>query len=146
MSEEDITKPNQPPEPNTKTTVGQVGDWVKNQDGKTNWVWGLIVSAVGLAVVAFMYWRSWKKGHELAQLKHARDVQEQEKRQTFVRIGVESNKATVDKLMGVVAERKAEIQAIDQAIEQVEKRREADVKEIAAIRNWRDFDRHMSGD
>jgi len=143
------TQPPPIPEDAEKKALDQLGSWVKSQGKKTTgakgWLWGLLVGAIALATVAFFYYRAWQRGKELAKLKHARDVQQQEQQRENIDMQLAADEAQKKRLLGQAELREKAISAINDEIQAVQARKERDAKDIDAIRSWRDFDRHISG-
>jgi len=139
------------PKKKAKTSSGdlasQLVDLVKSQRkrqtkaGKgTSWIWALFAAAVGFAVVAFLYYRAWAKGKELAKLKHARDVTEQDVLQKQAMDAVVANEEETQRLLAEAAKQERDIKVLDAVIAEETAKKDEYVKSIEKIRNWRDFD------
>ena len=79
------------PELSSKDIDGLLG-WVQKQkdksekDGKPwSWILALIASLLVFLPLAFAAYGAWKKGREIAKLKHKIDVDEEAKRRERVR-------------------------------------------------------------
>lgn len=136
-----------------KKTLDKLTGWVKGQGEKQQkrkapwaWVTTLVVGAVALFAVGFMYWRSWKQGRELAKLKHKRDVAEQEKKRTSVSEAI----AVTDKKIrthSLEAERaKKRVDELDKDLGKITNESNETREKIDALKNWRDVDRYLGGD
>lgn len=121
--------------------------WVKGQsetqqDRKGPWAWiaGLVVTLVSMAGLAFMAYREWKQGKEIAKLKHERDVAEEVKHRGEMAKQVTKNevRAAVLRKKGRDAEEK--IKELDEQLKGLEENATKNNQEIDALRNWRDVD------
>jgi hypothetical protein len=134
-----------------KTIVDKLSGWIKGQGDKQSkrkspwkWVTGLLVGAVALFTIGFMYWRAWKQGRELAKLKHQRDVADEEKKQAKITEAMAANdaKASLHSLEAKKAELKVE--KIDMELRNIEHDKRITNSEIGNLKNWRDIDGYLS--
>jgi YesN/AraC family two-component response regulator len=133
-----------------ESPLDKITGWVKHQGEKQqkrkvpwNWVTGLIVGAVALLAVGFMYWRSWKQGRELAKLKHERDVTEQEKAQAKVSEAMAVNQRRALKHKMEAERLKIYIETINEDLGKITNETTETNKKIDSLKNWRDVDRYL---
>jgi len=137
-----------------KGTLDSVNKWVKDQGKKQEsrstpmaWVTSLIVGAVALLAVGFMYWRSWKQGRELAKLKHEKDVAVQGEIRAKAQSALdENNKAAAVHSLSVQKSKQL-VEKLEGDLKAIEARKVKTDAEINALKSWDDVDRYLeSGD
>ena len=134
-----------------KGTLDKLTSWVKGQGEKQQnrkapwaWVTTLIVGAVALLAVGFMYYRSWKQGRELAKLKHERDVREEEAVQAKVAEGMAVTDRQIAEHKVEVRRTESRLERLDQELEKITNEATATRFVIDALKNWDDVDRYLS--
>lgn len=125
------------------TLVGLVSEQSEKQEdrrGSWGWITGLAVTVVAIIGAAFVAYRSWKQGKELAKLKHEKDVAEAEKHRGEVASMVTSSevRAAVWRKKGSEAEER--LKKIDENLKGLEKDATRTQQELEALKNWRDLD------
>jgi len=112
----------------------------KNQEtgGGKSWIGTLIILAVVLVGVAIWSWISWRRGQELAKLRHEKNKTKilQEKAELDKKLT--KNKITYIEAGKRIAEAEERLRIIDADIRAEEARYEADLRAIDSIRSWRD--------
>lgn len=158
MSEDTKPKKDDTKEKIEKTLDGILG-WVQKRKqaaqptqtvGKASkpwgWVVGLIVAVFVFVALAIMAWRAWKKGREIAKLKHQIDVDKEKKRQ-----------AEIDKELTRIEDKRADLEVeasriqdrIDETKEKIaeaERERQAAHEAIDKVSSWEDVDRILEDD
>lgn len=159
MDEDDQTKPHVPEEePKTvkeveKTLDGILG-WVQEkkaeaEDPKTTttkstpwgWVVGLVVAVLIFCALAFLAWRAWSKGREIAKLKHELDVKKEEERKAKINAELEKNKKQRKQLESKAVSITATVGKIKDEIKEAEDERRLAHKTIDEITSWEDVDK-----
>lgn len=137
----------------SKSVVERVVDWANSQGGEQKsrsrpwrWVVGLGIGAVVLFFIAFLTWRAFRQGRELAKLKHERDVGEQNKIRAEKEMLLEANERDISKYNAKVWELRGEIKRIDDGIEAVEEENRRAKESIDALQTWDDVDKWLAGD
>ena len=110
------------------------------------WVVGLVVSAVVFLVLAFVGFALWRKGRELAKLKHEKDVAEEKKKQAEVDQAADKLMVRKAALGKEIEELTDEIETAQKAISLIESDREKLHEKINKITNWDDLDVYMGDD
>ncbi len=130
---------------------GKLLNWVKGQGSKQKersgpWklISGLFVSAIAMAGLAFMYYRSWRQGKEIAKLKHERDVANQKKRSAALEFKVTTNKLKEAALRKKRLEASQREKKLNKVLKGLEKNETKNRNEIANLQNWRDIDSFLS--
>jgi uncharacterized protein HemX len=112
----------------------------KNQEtgGGKSWIGTLIIIAVVLVGVAIWSWISWRRGLELAKLRHEKNKTKilQEKAELDKKLT--KNKITYIEAGKRIAEAEERLRVIEADIRAEEARYEADLRAIDSIRSWRD--------
>jgi septal ring factor EnvC (AmiA/AmiB activator) len=116
----------------------------KNKDqsngGGKSWVGTLIIIAAGLAAAAVWAWIEWRRGKELAQLRHEAEAQRLQAEHDAVDKAVALALAEIARFQKLIDDAKARIEAIEVKVTEVEAQRAADKKAIDRVRSWRDVD------
>jgi len=134
----DVKKPSFDPSDLLNQLKGIAADNKKPGGGGKSWVSTLVLIAVGIAALAAWSWFSWRRGRELAKLRHEKN-----------KAKILAAKAETDRMLAkdseehAVAERtleKAEerLRIIDADIRAEEGRHEADLRAINSIDSWHD--------
>jgi uncharacterized protein HemX len=119
----------------------------ESQSSGTPWGWVAAAIAAILAFVglAFAAYDAWKKGREIAKLKHEIDVQEEMKIQAEIRVKLAAEEKLqkaqiliVEQLAKQIAQTKAQILLVEQ------ERQEVHAK-IDKVTSWVDIDKLMGG-
>jgi len=121
----------------------------KEESQKSGTPWGWVAAAIAsiLAFVglAFAAYDAWKKGREIAKLKHEIDVQEEMKIQAEIRVKLATEEKLqkaqtliVEQLAKQIAQTKAQILLVEQE-------RQAVHAKIDKVTSWADIDKLMGG-
>lgn len=106
--------------------------------GGRSWVGTLIVIAVVLVGVAVWSWISFRRGRELAKLRHEKNKAKIEKENAVVQAQIATNDEFIEKQEKIFNAADKQLKTIEAEIEAEEKRYEADMRAIDSIRSWRD--------
>ncbi len=133
-----------------KGTLDKLTGWVKGQGKKQQsrkapwaWITTLLVGAVALFAVGFMYWRSWKQGRALAKLKHERDVVEQNKARAEVTDAMAVNEKKIRTHSLEIERSKHRIKRLDVDLGKITDETIETHEKIDLLKNWRDVDRYL---
>lgn len=137
----------------TKTLDGILG-WVQKkkaqaEDPQTNvtkktpwgWVVGLVVAVLIFFALAFLAWRAWKKGREIAKLKHELDLKKEEERKVKINAQLEKNNKERRKLESRAVSLTASVDKIKADLHRAEEERRLAHKTIDEITSWEDVDK-----
>jgi len=146
MTDDKEKKDEKPKEDLEETLKGVLG-WVQTkketskEKGKSwGWVVGLITAVLAFIGLAFAAWSAWKKGREIAKLKHKIDVDEEKKIQAGVDAAVADNDEKQNKLLEKANELEHKIDESKLAIIRLEEERKSIHKKIDKITSWEDVD------
>lgn len=130
-----------------------VSGWVVGQKGKQKkrgvpwkWIAGFGVAIVSLIALAGLSFILWRKGREIAKLKHERDITKQNEKRAIAQAQIEENNKKIDKLRAKASDLNVRISEIDIKLEEVKKSATIAEEKIHALKNWEDVDRLLSGD
>jgi septal ring factor EnvC (AmiA/AmiB activator) len=136
--------------PELKDKLEGVLKWVQEQKDKAKttsnpsspwgWVLGLLASALVFFALAFVAWEAWKKGKEIAKLKHQVDVNEEQKRQAEINAKLTSLEDNRKKLEKEADDLGTKIKDAKEDISLLESEREAAHKKIDLVTSWEDVD------
>lgn len=132
--------------PNLEDLKGVLG-WVqrKKEDSKAKgkpwgWVMGLLAAVVVFIALAFAAYTAWKKGREIAKLKHKIDVDEEEKKQAEADAAIATVSTEVNSLKAKAVRLDIEINDAKAEIKTLEEARVLANKKIDSITSWEDVD------
>lgn len=143
MTEDNIT--------DIKNKLDKALDWIeskKESSKKTGsssfgWIFALISSVIVFIILAIAAYSAWKKGKEVAKLKHRIDVAEEEKKQLEVERVISSEKKEVALLEKRISDKQNNIGKIKQSIETIETSRKNINDRIDKITKWEDVDEFL---
>lgn len=104
-------------------------------------VGGLILAVLVFVALAFAAWQAWKKGVEVAKLKHKIDVDKEDKVQTLLREQIDSNNDERSRFKKEALALDVSIKANEDKVKKLEEDRVAIHKRIDEITSWEDLDR-----
>lgn len=117
----------------------------ESQKNGTSWSWVTATIAAILAFIglAFASYDAWKKGREIAKLKHEKDVAEEAKQRAEieVKLTTETERQKVQQLL--IANITKTIVNLKIDIEKAEKERQDIHNKIDKVTNWDDLDQLM---
>lgn len=103
-----------------------------------SWVSTLIILVVVLAGIAAWAWISWRRGRELAKLRHEQNKAKILKEKAIVDAAIAENDKAIDEYYKKIEKFLEDVRIIEADITAEEARHEADVRAIDSIRSWRD--------
>ena len=134
-----------------RALLDRLSDWVKTQgqqqtDRAAPWAWvtGLIIAAIAMLAVGFMYWRSWRQGRELAEALHERDLARENAVKTELDSRQTATNAEVSRRRAAAVEAAFRALEANRAVKQVAARVVKTRENIHALQNWRDIDRYLA--
>jgi hypothetical protein len=148
MTDKQEKKPD-PKEEIRKTLDGILAAVQKKKDaakvaGKSSkpwgWVVGLILAVLVFIALAFAAWSAWKKGREIAKLKHKIDVDEEKKIQAETELKIALDEDLRKELEKEAIALKVTIDSDKKKIHRLEKERKAAHEKIDAVTSWEDVD------
>ena len=137
----------------TKTLDGILG-WVQKKKAEaespaTNttkaspwgWVVGLVVAVLIFFALAFLAWRAWSKGREIAKLKHELDLRKEEEEKAKVNAALEANNKKRRTLESKAASLTTTVARIKEDIKRAEDERTLAHSTIDEITSWEDVNK-----
>lgn len=109
------------------------------------WVVGIFASIMVFVALSFLAWRAWKKGREIAKLKHKMDVAQEEKRWLEIDKKLTQNAEMREELEKETADLQKRIDHSKNLIVELEKERKEAHSTIDKVSSWADVDRIISG-
>jgi len=103
-----------------------------------SWVSALIILAVVLVGIAIWSWISFRRGRELAKLRHEKNKTKILADQAKVDLKVKEGDEEIAELEKAIEVEDEKIRIVDADIRAEEGRYEADLRAIRSIRSWRD--------
>jgi len=141
-----------------KTTLDSVLKWIEEKKHAAKeplaqtstakpwgWVLGLIAAVLVFVALAFAAWQAWKKGREIAKLKHERDKRLEEDRQAKVNAELAKLESERTRYKLESEDIKEDIKEIDKTLEDMEKARLAIHEKIKNVTKWEDIDEIIGG-
>lgn len=144
------------PENEIKEALNGVLGWVQQQKEKAEkkvaqnpgskhwgWILGIIVAVSVFVALAIAAYSAWKKGKEVAKLKHQIDVDKEKREQAKADAAVAKNedeRKKLEKEVEVILER---IESNDLKIDKLKEGRDKRLKEINEVTSWDDLDKIM---
>lgn len=110
------------------------------------WVLGLIAAVLVFLALAFAAWQAWKKGREIAKLKHELDKKKEEERQARVNAELSKLSSEREKYEKEAAAIKDRIEDTKKDLVKLEAERVAAHDKIDKVTKWEDVDRLMEDD
>jgi uncharacterized protein HemX len=117
---------------------GLVAKNKKESGGGKSWVGTLIIIAVVLVGIAIWSWISFRRGRELAKLRHEKNKAKILKEKAEVDRKVAEGDAAIAEKQKSIDAAEDRLQVIEADIRAEEARYEADMRAIDSIRSWRD--------
>jgi hypothetical protein len=121
--------------------------WVQKKKEKSKaegkswgWVGGLAMAVIVFFALAYAAYTAWKKGKEIARLKHKIDVNEEKKKAAEVDSKVEKNRVKSAELEVEAARLENLIGEGKRQIKKLEAERKAAHNQIDAVTSWEDVD------
>jgi flagellar biosynthesis component FlhA len=114
------------------TPEGKSGSW--------GWVAGLILSVLVFVALAFAAWQMWKKGKEIAKLKHKVDVDKEKEEAAKAAAEVAKSEEEREKLEREALRLSVKVEAKKRIINWFEKERKDTHAKIDAVTSWEELD------
>lgn len=134
-----------------KKQLSGIAGWVqtkKEESAKAGTPWGWVTAAIAsllaFVALAFMAWDAWKKGREIAALKHKVDVDEELKKQAEINAKISTEQHKVDAQQVYAKEMEKQIDSVKKEIAEIEKERLLIHEKIDKVTNWNDLDKFLS--
>ena len=109
------------------------------------WVAGLIIAVLVFVALAFVAWDAWKKGREIAALKHKVDLDEEKKAQAEADAQVAKAEEERKRLEGKAEALNTKIKSDKLKLVELEKERKAAHDKIDLVTTWEDLDTASGG-
>lgn len=104
------------------------------------WVMGLILTVLVFVALAFAAWQAWKKGREIAKLKHKIDVDVEARMRAAVQAKLKSSKEEQARVKREALALRIAIEKDREKIKKLEEERKAIHAKIEAVTSWEDLD------
>jgi uncharacterized protein HemX len=145
-----VKQPRQNKVPKLEDFKGVLG-WVekKKEESKASgkpwgWVMGLVAALIVFVALAFAAYAMWKKGQEIAKLKHKIDVDEELKKQAKITEKLQANDIRRAELEKEAADLQNSIDGTKKKVAKIEAERKKEQAKIDKITNWEDVDRLLN--
>lgn len=112
----------------------------KKEGNSWGWVIGLIMAIIVFFALAYAAYTAWKKGREIAKLKHKIDVDEEKKKQAQANAKIEKNSLEAANLEKVSNDLQVTIDKLKDQIKKTEAERKKLNNKINTITSWEDVD------
>lgn len=109
--------------------------------GNTGWIGALTTGILVMVVTAILAYVAWKRGKELAKIKHEQAVQEESRHQAQVDAQIASHEDDRQAALEVAAEAEKRLEDLESRRRQVEEDHREARKRIDDITSWDDVDR-----
>lgn len=135
-------------------TLGGILGWVQKKKAEAEdpnttatksspwgWVVGLVVAVLIFFALAFLAWRAWSKGREIAKLKHELDLRKEEEEKAKANAELEQNKKSRRVLESRATSVTAAVEKIKEDIKKAEGERKLAHETIDEITSWEDVNK-----
>ena len=116
----------------------------ESKEKKSGDLWGIVIALISAAIVfigmAFIAWWMWKKGEEVAKLKHKIDVDNEEKKRVIIKAELEKNEKDRKELEASALVLESKIESSKREILVLEDQRQKSLAAIDKITSWEDVD------
>lgn len=117
----------------------------KEKESKnTGWVAPVVVGVLVLLMAAFFGFFAWRKGRELAKLKHEKDVADEEALQAAADARLAQDQAERDEAAQRLTDAAQRVQELEERIAESKEKYEETRKQLDRITNWDDVDQYLS--
>jgi cytochrome c-type biogenesis protein CcmH/NrfG len=115
---------------------------VKNVTKSSPWGWitGIFVALAVFVALAILAWRAWKKGREIAKLKHELDLRKEQEQQAKTGAALADNQAKREQLEKDAQLLRGESKFLKLEIEKLEQERKLEHEKIDKVTSWEDVD------
>jgi septal ring factor EnvC (AmiA/AmiB activator) len=135
-----------------KKQLNGIAGWVqtkKEESAKSGVSWGWITAAIAsilaFVAMAFMAYEAWKKGREIAALKHKVDVDEEMKKQAEINVKISTEEHTIKSQKDFIKGMEKQIDSVKREIADIDKERLLIHDKISKVTSWEDLDSYLSG-
>ena len=118
---------------------------VTTKSSPWGWVGGVGVAVLVFFALAFLAWRAWSKGREIAKLKHEMDVKKEEETKAKINSLLEANKQQRKQLESKAASLASAVERIKGELKVAEDERKLAHETINKITSWEDVDSILGG-
>jgi uncharacterized protein HemX len=146
-------KKEEPTDTDVKKTLDGVLGWVQKQKVKAEekvtknpkskpwgWVLGLIMAVLVFVTLAIAAWQAWKKGKEVAKLKHKIDVNKEKEEQAKANALIAENEEERQTLEKEAEKIRGRIEDSEKKIEKLKEERDRKIIEINEVTDWDGLD------
>lgn len=130
-----------------KSKLDGIAGWIqskKESSVKENkpwgWIFGALASILAFFALAFIAYEAWKKGREIAALKHKIDVDEELKKQAEITAKISTEQHKIDAQQKYAKEMEKQIDSVKKEIAEIEKERLLIHEKIDKVTSWNDLD------
>jgi hypothetical protein len=116
----------------------------KKQGSPWSWLTAVLVSFLAIISMALMAYEAWKKGMEVAKLKHKVDVTEELKKQAEINSKISAETDKVEAQKAFAKEMEKQIDSLLKEIDDTEKERLLIHKKISKVTSWEGIDSFLN--
>jgi len=120
--------------------VQQKKEESQQQGQPWGWVMAVIAAVIVFVTLAFAAYEAWKKGREIAQLKHQLDKEAEARLQAEIDAKVTAEQEQQRAFQAQVVEHQKKIDTLTKEIVVLEDKRRAENQKIDKITSWEDLD------
>jgi hypothetical protein len=130
-----------------KAQLSGIAGWIESQkaksvqDGKPwGWVMTAIAAITAFVVMALAAYDAWRKGAEIARLKHEIDLAAEQKKQAEVDLVTTHESLKISAQLSFIAVIDKQIANTKKEIDQIERDRLILIDKIDKVNSWNNFD------
>lgn len=116
---------------------------VEKTGQSNNWVVTLVLSVFVVLLTAVFGFLAWRKGKEVAKLKHAAARAEEDKHQASVDLALKENSDLRDAALQAAAAAEQEAQRLQEALAKANEEHAEAIRSLESIVSWDDVDRYL---
>lgn len=116
-------------------------DHAINDTGNT--ITKVLLGLVAIVAAAFLYYRAWKQGKELAKLQHEKDVLEEKSIQKVTKDKIDQSLEAISKLKQLEISNLNKISIVDLQLKKLDEERTKTKNEIESLETWSDINRYL---
>lgn len=132
-----------------KTAIDQLIETVNENKESTkkgksnNWIVALVIGIFAFLLTAVFGFLAWRRGKEVAKLKHAAALADEAKHQASIDLELSANKEERDKALEAAAMAEQQAHALQEALARANGDHARAIQTLEAIISWDDVDTYL---